>query len=331
MDIVVRKRNPWIDSLKAFAIYLVIVGHVLSNCMTNGAELRVTGIIYFIHIPLFLVISGILVKDKHIDCAFWIGLIKRFFVPYTVWTIVLTTFYLGVSHLIRDGIVANLNTYFGNWCHSFLWFIKAYLVSIILWQLLQKLSCVSRLVLGTALLFGINLLVQKCSALSEIASLSLYSYTLFGAGACVKKILNKINLYVVVLLVLCFLLCLPLATHEHNYFECSFSHMLRHGDWYVFIIRFVAGLSLSIALIKMGNICQITPPGWRNIGQNTLQIYMLQSLLVEAILNRIIHLSNSIYGVFEAFLLSLFITIVCFEIIKVTSQCKIIKILFWGL
>lgn len=107
--------------------------------------------------------------------------------------------------------------------------------------------------------------------------------------------------------------------------------MLRHGDWYVFIIRFVAGLSLSIALIKMGNICQITPPGWRNIGQKTLQIYMLQSLLVEAILNRIIHLSNSIYGVFEAFLLSLFITIVCFEIIKVTSQCKIIKILFWGL
>lgn len=254
MEIVVRKRNPWIDSLKAFAIYLVIVGHVLSNCMTNGAELRVTGIIYFIHIPLFLVISGILVTDKHIDCAFWVGLIKRFVVPYTVWTIVLTTFYLGVSHLIHDGIVANLNTYFGNWCHSFLWFIKAYLVSIILWQLLQKLSCVSRLVLGTAFLFGINLLVQKCSALSEIASLSLYSYTLFGAGACVKKILNRINLYVVVLLVLCFLLCLPLATHEHNYFECSFSHMLRHGDWYVFIIRFVAGLSLSIALIKMGNI-----------------------------------------------------------------------------
>ena len=260
MEIVVRQRNPWIDCLRAFAIYLVIVGHVLSNCMTNGSELRVTGIIYFIHIPLFLVISGILVKDKHIDCAFGIGLIKRFVIPYTVWTIVLTTFYLGVSHLIHDGIVANLTTYFSNWCHSFLWFIKAYLVSIILWQLLQKLSCVPRLVLGTVLLLWINLLVQKCSALSEIASLSLYSYTLFGAGACIKKIMNKINLYVVVLLVLCFLLCLPFATHEHNYFECSFSHMLRHGDWYVFIIRFVAGLSLSIALIKMGNICQVTPP-----------------------------------------------------------------------
>lgn len=30
------KRNPWLDYLKAFAIYLVIASHVLSNCMPNG-------------------------------------------------------------------------------------------------------------------------------------------------------------------------------------------------------------------------------------------------------------------------------------------------------
>ena len=30
------KRNPWLDNLKAFAIYLVIAGHVLANCMPNG-------------------------------------------------------------------------------------------------------------------------------------------------------------------------------------------------------------------------------------------------------------------------------------------------------
>lgn len=59
-----KQRNPWLDNLKAFAIYLVIVGHVLSNCMQNGGGNRVNSIIYFIHIPLFLVISGLLVKDK---------------------------------------------------------------------------------------------------------------------------------------------------------------------------------------------------------------------------------------------------------------------------
>lgn len=35
-----KQRNPWLDKLKAFAIYLVIVGHVLSNCMQNGGVIE---------------------------------------------------------------------------------------------------------------------------------------------------------------------------------------------------------------------------------------------------------------------------------------------------
>lgn len=35
-----KQRNPWLDNLKAFAIYLVIVGHVLSNCMQNGGVIE---------------------------------------------------------------------------------------------------------------------------------------------------------------------------------------------------------------------------------------------------------------------------------------------------
>lgn len=34
------QRNPWIDILKAFAIYLVIVGHTLSNCIQNGGQIK---------------------------------------------------------------------------------------------------------------------------------------------------------------------------------------------------------------------------------------------------------------------------------------------------
>ena len=51
MKQITKLRNPWLDNLKAFAIYLVIVGHVLSNCMQNGGGNRVNSIIYFIHIP----------------------------------------------------------------------------------------------------------------------------------------------------------------------------------------------------------------------------------------------------------------------------------------
>lgn len=330
-----KKRNPWLDCLKALAIYLVIVGHVLSNCMQNGGADRINGIIYFIHIPLFLVISGLLVKDKPIDNVFWLILLRRFVLPYTVWTIVLTTFYQGARHLLHDGIVTNIEVYFSNWCHSFLWFIKAYLVTYILWQILQKLSCRWRLITGTVLLTVLNLCVQNYPPLAEIASLSLYSFTLFGIGSCVKKYISNIGTYGVMIFALCFLLCLPFATPHNNYFECSFTHMLETGDWYIFMIRFVAGTCISVALICVGNMILVRSSFInsriiQSVGQRTLQIYMLQSLLVEAALNRVVHLKNDFIGIVVAFAIAFIMTLLCYVIIQKTINFKLCRALLWG-
>lgn len=76
-----KQRNPWLDTLKAFAIYLVILGHIINNCIINGYESRLCGILYFTHVPLFLVISGMLVKDKPINTNFLLNLLLRFVVP----------------------------------------------------------------------------------------------------------------------------------------------------------------------------------------------------------------------------------------------------------
>lgn len=270
MDMVGRHRNTWIDYLKAFAIYLVIVGHMMTNCMSKGSELKVTGIIYFIHIPLFLIISGYLVKDKRIDSNFWKGLIKRFLVPYTVWTMILTTFYQGFTHLMHDGLFANMQIYFNNWCHSFLWFIKAYLVTYILWQSLQRFSCWWRLGVGTVGLVIVNILTLESKSLSELSSLSLYSYTLFGIGACVGKNVDRIKVYWLVFLALSFFLCLPFATPANNYFECSFSHMVQFGSWHVFFIRFIAGSCFSVVLISLGRIRRKIPPHTHTIQLHNL-------------------------------------------------------------
>lgn len=329
------QRNPWIDTLKAFAIYLVIVGHTLSNCIQNGGANKINSIIYFVHIPLFLVISGGLVKDKPKCKRFWLGLVKRFVIPYTVWTIILTTFYLGFEHLLHDGIEANVYVYLNNWCHSFLWFIKAYLVTYIMWQALQYLKhpC-CRLLVGSIILVLINLIAQGNKPLAEIASLSLYSYTLFGAGTWVKKYINKINIYIIVMLLICFLLCLPFATSQNNYFECSFSHMLQYGDWHIFIIRLVAGICISIALIWVGHNRQLGRSFYshiiQGIGKRTLQIYMLQSLLVEAALNRVIRLNNDFIGIATSFAVAIVMTLLCYIIIEITMKNNLCRTLLWG-
>lgn len=330
-----KQRNPWLDNLKAFAIYLVIVGHVLSNCMQNGGANRINSIIYFIHIPLFLVISGLLVKDKPIDKNFWFGLLKRFVIPYTIWTGILTTFYQGFGHLLHDGFWVNFEVYFSNWCHSFLWFIKAYLVTYILWQALQyfKHPCY-RLLVGSIILVLINLFVQGNKPLAEIASLSLYSYTLFGVGTWVKKYINKISIYNIVMLIICFLSCLPFATSQNNYFECSFSHMLQYGDWHIFIIRLVAGVCISIALIWVGRKKQLGSFVYNHIiqgvGRRTLQIYMLQSLLVEAALNRVIRLNNDFMGIATSFVVAIVMTLLCYIIIEITMKINLCRTLLWG-
>ena len=329
------RRNPWLDCLKAFAIYLVIAGHAISNCMVNGSTSMINGIIYFIHIPLFLVISGSLVKDKNMDAKFWLRLAKRFVVPYTVWTVILTMFYQGAGHLLHDGFVGNAEVYFSNWCHSFLWFIKAYLVVYVLWQVLHGLPCWWRLAAGSALLVAANFLAQGSKPLAEIASLALYSYTLFGAGVCVRKYMKKMNVYGIVMLTVVFLLCLPFAVPENNYFSCSFAHMLQYGDWYVFFIRLVAGTSLSVALIAVGHIGGFAvPPPYGilpGIGQQTLQIYMLQSLFVEAALNRFIRVSDDLYGFMACFGIAIVKTVFCHVIVNFTVKYKVCRNLLWGL
>lgn len=284
---------------------------------------------------MFLVISGLLVKDKSIDKNFWLGLLKRFVIPYTIWTGILTTFYQGFSHLLHDGFWVNLEVYFSNWCHSFLWFIKAYLVTYILWQTLQYFKHPgSRLLVGSIILVLINLIVQGNKPLAEISSLSLYSYTLFGAGTWVKKYMNKISIYSIVMLIICFLSCLPFATSQNNYFECSFSHMLQYGDWHIFIIRLVAGVCISIALIRVGSnkqlgsfVCNHIIQG---VGRRTLQIYMLQSLLVEAALNRVIRLNNDFMGIATSFAVAIVMTLLCYIIIEITMKINLCRTLLWG-
>lgn len=55
-----KDRILWLDTLKIMAIYLVVLGHIVST--TYQPDLK--GIIYSFHMPLFFMISGYLNKDK---------------------------------------------------------------------------------------------------------------------------------------------------------------------------------------------------------------------------------------------------------------------------
>lgn len=62
-------RIEWLDSLKGFAIFLVVVGHAVLGYLRAGTfpeyqwSLQLThDLIYSFHMPLFFLISGFLYK-----------------------------------------------------------------------------------------------------------------------------------------------------------------------------------------------------------------------------------------------------------------------------
>lgn len=61
-----------------------------------------------------------------------------------------------------------------------------------------------------------------------------------------------------------------------------------------------------------------------------LVIYMLQSLLVEATLNRIINFQMNNYSIIWCFCLSAVLTLLCYVIVEKTIKMKIIGPLLWG-
>ena len=104
---------------------------------------------------------------------------------------------------------------------------------------------------------------------------------------------------------------------------------------YIFIIRFIGGVSISIFLMSLGYIAKCNTATnclklFQNIGQNTLSIYMLQSLLVEAALNRFVQLPNNHIGYITSIFIAIFMTFISWYIIKCTTKIKLLGVLLFG-
>ena len=339
------KRIIIYDYLKAFAILLVIYGHILSNCINHGNHLFINGLLSSIHIPLFLVISGIFIKEKDINSLFWKNIIKRFIIPYLIWSIILSIYYIGSKIFDITILKDNLQLIAQNCLYSFLWFIKAYVISYVLWQLIPFISCKThimrnflKLLIGTLLLVCINLIAIRNKYWSEIFSLSLYTYTILGTAACIKDRLIKVSYKKVLIAIILFLIFLPYTNIEYSYFNASFAFLINSNKLYIFIIRFILAFSCVTIILYLAN--QInkyiskknsTSTLIENIGQNTLPIYMIQSLCVEAILPRFFKLGGGITSQFIAFIIAMIMTYICHFIIQKTRKLKYINLCLWGI
>ena len=82
----VKKRLLYFDNLKGFAILLVVLGHCIQQCDTEGNYQFLYRLIYAFHMPLFMAVSGYFGVKLNVDYLPEIR--KRFvrlMIPYFVW------------------------------------------------------------------------------------------------------------------------------------------------------------------------------------------------------------------------------------------------------
>ena len=131
------KRNPNIDFLKGMLILLVIVGHLLNGSIRSSLPRY---LIYSFHMPLFIALTGYLIRPEGLLSLTFPALIRKYFRRLLLpWLLALQIFYL-VNHLSSPGeisLASYLSSYWDIYFH--LWYIPGLMVWILLSCFLLKL------------------------------------------------------------------------------------------------------------------------------------------------------------------------------------------------
>lgn len=205
------KRMEWIDCVKGLAIIFVVLGHI------DMGEHFLCSWIYSFHVPLFFMISGILLavsQEKNESTAVSIFLLKKakqLLYPYAVFSL-LAVFYLAVRGLWDDLIPAVKDTLCLNG-YSTLWFLPALFFSECIFTLIRRSKIPD--MAGAALLFLLTVLLSFCNnGVTE----SLYT----GTGYILLNLFNRVCIA-----------SLFLLAGYHGYLLSQKSTRLSPGVWIV--------------------------------------------------------------------------------------------------
>jgi hypothetical protein len=134
-----KERNPYIDFLKGILILFVIIGHLLTgNIRTSFFRYA----IYAFHMPLFIALTGYLIRPESLVRLSFSALFRKYFHRLLLpWLIALQVFYF-VNHLTslqEFSFMDYLSSYLDIYFH--LWYVPALMFWILLtWGFLKLFS-----------------------------------------------------------------------------------------------------------------------------------------------------------------------------------------------
>lgn len=124
-----KHRIDFIDLIKGFAIFTVVVGHVIEkNVSTPAQSIPAYNFIYAFHMPLFMFIGGYVANFQYAKASFKGGgnyLLKKsreLLLPYLLWPLIFAPFFYGNVDLseftptkLTEQVITNIKSYSGLW------------------------------------------------------------------------------------------------------------------------------------------------------------------------------------------------------------------------
>lgn len=128
-------RRKDLDYARGIAILLILIGH-----SSNGMSEIEVKLIYSFHVPLFFVLSGMLLRYTKTADRSWLaigsGWLKRMIIPSIIWELILSAFYLVIKDIPLKQLILNSITLHFNL--SVLWFIPCLLLAETAWIAILK-------------------------------------------------------------------------------------------------------------------------------------------------------------------------------------------------
>ena len=132
MKKVVKSRNVNIDLIKAIAVFSVISIHFFLNNNfyhqpVNNLSMIILSIfrmLFTVCVPLFLIVTGYLMKDKQLNKKYYFGVLKTYFI-YLIITVMILLYqklYMGIDVGMRSAI-SHIVSFDVGYC----WYIEMYL------------------------------------------------------------------------------------------------------------------------------------------------------------------------------------------------------------
>lgn len=344
-------RNEFLDIIKGITIFLVIWGHTIQYCSIGKFDFFeniVFKIIYSFHMPLFMLVSGYI--------SFYSSKRKLYYrikqrvvsllIPILTWN-TLRFIIIKTNDYITEGeYYINFNEYINNLMG--LWFLWALLIISISVIFIEKYFEGENILFNLLCYLALWMILSICIKRWRVE----FMYPYFMSGYLFNKYKDKIgeNLRKIRFLCIPVSIIMILFFEKKHYVYVTGTNIFNFNYEFLYklnidIFRLVTGFVVSIAFITIiefiyNKKISLGKNLFTSLGIVSLQIYVLQSLILELIFPKIFKIliyrlnlfnlleDGYIYNFILTPIISIFITILIYSIISKINNKRLKKILF---